>query len=473
MKKKIRIFSLLFCLVAFSAWAADFKSALNRVGVGPVSKMVKLWYDFNEGFKTGKQATEFFDFAGESLLEFDFKQLARSKYFQNQKNVHFSGEYKSPYYWVRLKKSNPNSLQFGDLSGRFQVIEYKGKEEDSFWFKTELVGNSGQWSAKKSLFAVDELLSMLSGDSAGNKLKQGQPIYKNLAGDSRRILNLYQETFPSFSSFVARYTRLSSLVTKKEKNQKKVTFFNLRGRLNMAALQADFPGLYEYLEELGELFVLKTSLIDKNGNRLASFHVNSETREIFWSFYCHQGKIVPQDKAGNLIFKDAISAKQAQTLALSIFASLRVKIYGLNFSFKNIVVRSKATISKTDTFQVSARLTKISTPQIAGSFYHVVPPWLIDIGMPGNMEELANRFIRVLVAGNYRKGSSFRFIWDAQQPKQGSIATVSAETEILDNPFARFAVKVINHRVIPTEDAFLDIKKGHARLCKAWLKDLK
>ena len=137
------------------------------------------------------------------------------------------------------------------------------------------------------------------------------------------------------------------------------------------------------------------------------------------------------------------------------------------------MVRSKATISKTDTFQVSARLTKISTPQIAGSFYHVVPPWLIDIGMPGNMEELANRFIRVLVAGNYRKGSSFRFIWDAQQPKQGSIATVSAETEILDNPFARFAVKVINHRVIPTEGAFLDIKKGHARLCKAWLKDLK
>ena len=174
MKNKIRIVSLLLCLVAVSSWAADFKSALNRVGVGPVSKMVQLWYDFNEGFKTGKQANEFFDFAGETLLEFDFKQLSRSKYFQNQKKVHFSGEYKSPYYWVRLKKSNPTSLSFGDLSGQFQVIEYKGKEEDSFWFKTELVGNSGQWSAKKSLFAVDELLSMLSGDSAGNKLKQGQ-----------------------------------------------------------------------------------------------------------------------------------------------------------------------------------------------------------------------------------------------------------------------------------------------------------
>ena len=118
------------------------------------------------------------------------------------------------------------------------------------------------------------------------------------------------------------------------------------------------------------------------------------------------------------------------------------------------------------------KLAKFPAPKVGGRFIGVVPPWMIDIGIPGSIDEYAHKLTKTLVKGNNGRGSRLYLKWDTKQGRK-VMFTAKGETEFVDNRFIKFGAKIWIRKFVPDDKAVEEVQQILQATTGALLNDIK
>ncbi|RME89407.1 MAG: hypothetical protein D6767_08465, partial [Candidatus Hydrogenedentota bacterium] len=177
------------------------------------------------------------------------------------------------------------------------------------------------------------------------------------------------------------------------------------------------------------------------------------------------------DKKGNPIFQEAFSMSGVKRYEFYAIMDAYMNLKGLKIRMGQSVSYGVWTKTPTEG-QFRFKLLSVKKNKVSGAFYHVIPTWLIDIAIPGNIEGLMNQFSQTMVKAHGGKGTRFSLGWN-HRIRNKTILTANMGTEFLDNRFVRFGLKIWAKKFRPDNEAQDQIRQLFGQLMKALLDDLK
>ena len=471
--------------VATSAFAYTFKDAISSISPGGNGlksglQWVELMHKANSQRKYGSSAQAFVKFLDEVVQDFDFGQLYDSKFMSGRDSgfhtVSLQGIAHSDHYKVDLIKGSYASVSMANLGNigsewGLKRIEKSIVEDTSFQGRVKIKAQLKQFSDITLLTFLEGLQKVVAAENLKSINPPPSNIYANIKGPGRKLLDEYHNTFPHFSERVAKYTKLKSLVTLETSGGKSYSKFNMIGSLNMGPLEDDFEEVHDFFEDLEGMANVTINIADTQGRLLSVFNLDSTKKQAIWKVYVYDGKVLPFSYKGKPYFDQAFSLKDLKKKGFFVSITAKFNIMGLKINMGKIVIRGdyKRAATKSTLFVKASRIPK---PQISGRVYHVIPTWMIDVSIPGNIDELAGKFTTVLEKGNDKKGTRLYASINRSNPSS-NILTANGSTEFIDNRFVKFGVKIWNKRFRPKKETFDEFEKFGGLISGDLIKDLK
>ncbi|MDX1958948.1 MAG: hypothetical protein SFU98_10265 [Leptospiraceae bacterium] len=425
-----------------------------------------------------KNAEEFHKFLAASLEQFEIDSLYNSKFVigdEKERWVTYSGKNLPNEFRLSLPNKPLETItiqNFGDFKAKYSLKKnstpsfkpevYTSSRSYSGFLQVEQ--NSGEFSYSKIVILLDSILKVLDPSNITN-IETVQTKYFNDVTDieSRKLIDLFANEFPELIKLTSLYVKVNSVVSKQETEKQAITKVNLKANLILSHIKMDYSYLGNYLDEITDLGNINILITNEQGNRVAEISLNSSNLGLELITFTKNGKLIPY--SSGIVKKNfpdqgfQFSNQNQKKLITQI--SFNGNIYGLKISNPSILAGIELQTAKQDgKLQVS--LSKINRTKVSGGFSYVIPSWLINLFIPGNMEELIYEFTSLLVHANANKGSFAKTIWK----KTGKANTIEAriETELLDNFFIGFGLKIWNFKVAPNEEARKEITKIIAKV---------
>lgn len=248
-------------------------------------------------------------------------------------------------------------------------------------------------------------------------------------------------------------------------------------RFRNESLEEKYPEVHEYLEDLGDLIQISGTLKDGDNRRLGTLHFDTGTQEMRFQTLIRGGAVVPVDDMEKPVLSAALDPTAVRRLRFSIRAKARFIVNGININLANISLggdyrRVRQDAMVTTRFKIPPKVT------ITGQAFGVVPTWLVDVFIPSNIGELATNFLKTLTRGNRGRGFEARTFIHGGRTGQ-SIWHLKQQSEILNNALIQIGARLMNHKIIPGEDAREEMKTWARKVmlavdadCAAMLKSL-
>jgi hypothetical protein len=433
------------------------------------------------------KAKEFHDYLEKSVSRFEFSDLYNSKYMKQaasgEKYLVYSGEYTKKAYRISLldkEFSEVGISKFGDFATRLSLKknEFSSVKEGSYSKSNSYTGELkartvfGKVSHETGLVLMEELLKVVDPQNVEKIAELPTKAYKELKGqDERKLVGILERDFPKFLKYINFYTKATKAAQIISHNGKKITRIDIQGTINKRTVQRDFPYLAEYLEDVLDLGWLHFEIRNTDGAKLLDLHLNSKTLEMKFLCFTTQGKVIPftvKEKTEILLDTKAIELSKLNNFPFQVKVDFYGNIYGLKFENPEILFHCNFQ-KKADTGILKAELRSIAPTKVSGGFSYLIPSWLIDIFIPGNMEEIVNHFFQVLVKANDGEGSFISLQWDRE--KTIWFFHTEARSEFLDNFFIRFGLRVWNHKIWPAESARKNLAQAVGRGIDLFIDD--
>lgn len=462
--KKILLILLLIPSISFAIF--DFKSAIKLTegkDKNSVSDFFKLLILSFTKVEYSKDVEEFHEFVRKSIDDFEIKKLFESKFLVsisvNTKSLTYLGKIYKDKIFIELNQKKSENKNFGDF---FTVLEIKKNEHsklkkstyknsNTYSLDLEIDQNFGVFSHEKILILFHELLKVIQLENIHKSEKESN-LFSNLkTAEEKKLVWLVENDFSELSKFFKKFIEVDQILKAKQN----ILEFHLKGRMLPKNIQREYPNLADYLESISDLGEIHLEFKNQFGT-LGEIHLLSEDLSLEAKFYTTKNSIIPYKKNKSdleLNLKNALSFQNLKNYEFKIQASFLAKIYGLYIENDKILVQSKFD-SKTNFGNLDLNLDEIDRTKVSGGFSYIIPTWAIDLVIPGNMEELIYDFTKVLKEANSR-GSFVNLSFFKK--KSNWDMKFNFETEVLDNFFIRFGLKVLNYKIKPNQDESKDL----------------
>lgn len=475
MKKHIPI--LLLVLFFSAAKYIGFADVARTVSGKSSDKIVDYLSLLRNAFavsKYDKNAEEFHDFLSGSFENFDFKSLYNSRYMEKGSNdsrwITYSGKYFKTHYFISLVNTPYETItnpDFGDYSAYFElkkkeISSYRSKaypKLPSYLLNLKVNSNFGSVSHETGSLALEQLLRVI--DPLNLKEMEGgeSKLYPKLKKpNERKIIYQLEKDFPKSIRFLNLYTTSSSLLAESEENST-YTKIQFSGELNQKNIRIHYPYLGDYLDNLKDLGWVKFDLVLPTGQKILQAGLSSEKLQLTATLFTKNGKLIPYTVSGkteNLDFKNEISFTNITKLDYKINIQFHGNIYGLHFDSN--AIRLNAHFSKkTNEGIFKFQFVDFEKIRVSGGFSYLIPVWLINFVIPGDLEELVNHFVLVLQKANDGKGTFGEFSWTNKSKNWEFNANV--QTEIVDSFLIRFGLRIWNNKFLPSVEAREELGK--------------
>lgn len=476
----------LFVFIATPVLALNtFRGAIDSLGPGSSGlksgrQMVSLWHNLLANLSFDGPTRSFISFFRDSLDNFDFEQLHKSAWLNGRRKgyhtITFAGQNQPNQYLVRWRPGNYLSNDFsklGNFGAEFGLKHNAESKGGGPSYSGEMFASIAlkQFSHKNGTLYLDEMLKVIDPGNMGQIKASSSTVFPNLKGHSRKIVDQMALELPNLALMFQTYTRAPSLLTVREDSSgRQYTDFHLRGVLRVDDFEDDYPELAEYLDDVRDFFKFKFYLTNKKGQILTSFLLDPSSESIVWKFKTAGGKVLPYDWKGNPTFEDGFRFQDLKDYTFFVNFNFYSNFHGLKFNTGNIVIRGhyhRDPKAGTLSFQI----TKIPDIKVSGFLYHMVPKWLIDVSIPGNIDELVARFTKTLIYANNGDGSKMYFSWNTKNPSD-VYWNIYGCSEFLDNRFVRIGLKIWNKKFIPRPEAFEQGRKFLSNFSGALVSDL-
>jgi hypothetical protein len=228
--------------------------------------------------------------------------------------------------------------------------------------------------------------------------------------------------------------------------------------LKTDALKRDYPSFGSYVEALIEALELNAKIVYRlpSGEEYATIVVNGPKRQLSLECMTENGRLVPRKVDGSPFFKGAFDPATVTHHHAEIVVKFSAQLLGLRVDGKDIVVGFKFDGSDSEA-RIASRLQSAPTPKITGAFVGILPPWAIDVFIPGTMEGYAKTFFTGLMRA---KGSQGSFLTSDVRLESGmSVSSHTLGTALVDNSFLLIGLRMIQKHLWPDDKVMDDISK--------------
>lgn len=494
MKVSVRKLIFLNTVLVFILFVFPILGALSLKdiphSIGPDGRAIsKQFLGFLKGAAKKVQydgrALEFHKYIEASLEKFELKKLYHSEFLQKTEDgthrVKYRGKFSSGGYKIHLEEKgvgNVSLSSFGDFSAQFDLKHnpkplYALYGETSYSGNLDLITHLGPFTHKHAVMAMETSLKFLDPQNVKQINAPATAIFKKVNyPEARKVLNDLSKSFPDLGKFLNYYFVLESLLVlseeKEPKGESAITQFNFKGSLSRNVAD-DYEELGDYLDTIKYLGWLKVKIENSKGKTLTEIRFQSKTPDISVKFVTKQGKILPYDSKGNLFPEDSFSIASLNHFPFQIRVSLEANLYGLLLENPEILI-SGVFVNHPDSGSLLFQVNRIEKFEVSGGFSYVIPAWAINLVIPGNLESIIHEFTETLVHANAEKGTKMTLSWNREGGR--TLMKTHVESELLDNFFIRFGLKIWNHKVLPSEEAREDIRKVFIRIMDLIIQDL-
>jgi hypothetical protein len=242
------------------------------------------------------------------------------------------------------------------------------------------------------------------------------------------------------SELFNRYSIIRSFLEIKNHNNIAYTRLAFKYGYRIDNLEDDFPELAKSLKNIEGLYKIRMTIKNGNDHTIMAIVFDSHEDALNLELYTRQGSIIPYDVQGNPLFSEGITPIYLKDFSYYAVLNMVHDVHGLKFVTDNVVVRFR--YQNTPVRGVwTMKLDEVSRTRISGSYYHIIPSWLIDFFIPNNMEQMIYDLSRVMLKGNDGLGSMVTFEWDRNDPKN-IMLHFTAVSEFMNNYFLKYGLGV-------------------------------
>jgi hypothetical protein len=121
--------------------------------------------------------------------------------------------------------------------------------------------------------------------------------------------------------------------------------------------------------------------------------------------------------------------------------------------------------------ELRGQMTHLPNVQVKGAALGFVPTGVIDLFIPGNIQSLVDKALRVACHGNSGKGLELRARYAGGASGHASL-DAGLTIEAVDDFLVKLGVSHFNHYVLPNEDQRADLRRVFADVQRAFSQDL-
>lgn len=447
---------------------------------GPALKEIaRLLEKTSLGVTHSGETEKFYRFMRSTLERFDFMKLWKSRYFTDAgdgfRGVTIEGRNREESYTVDLV--TPGEGRNGPSRPWDYDTVYALKKNDrslaggrSFVVSVRSRTATGSYSHRNGMAFVCGLLRVIDPHNIGRLNARECGLFKNLEGESRRVVNEFHRSFPRVSRFFDRYTVMRSLVSVHTHEGVPYTRCEMRYGYRMNVLKDEYPRLEKAFRDIRGLYLITMDFRLHSGDTILTLVFDSREDVLGCTFYTRNGRFVPFDASGRPLFTREIAPESLKDISYHAVMDMVHNVHGLKFTTNGTIIRfTYRDAPKKGT--VAVRIEEVGKTNISGRFYNVLPPWLIDLFVPDNMEQLIADVSRVMAAAHDGRGTSVILEWDTGDPA-GVTLDFSAVSEFVDNYFIRYGLRVWSKKMLADESFTTEARMITGRLLEALRKDL-
>lgn len=453
--------------------------APGRTGIPAMKEIAGVLDRTSLKIATNPETQEFFVFVTKTLEQFDFMKLYKSRYCDRKENgfctVTLQGCGSDKGYSVILDTPGSPRCPMKRLWDFRTDYSLKQNEHNVAGGKSFIVSVSsrtatGRYSQRNVMTFASSVLRVLDPVNMKGIRAPGAPVFSAIEGDSKNIVNDFHRSFPKISELLNRFVELRSVADVRVHNGIPYTSVEVRYGYRMKNLAADFPRLARSLEEIKGLFRITMDVKNPGGKTFLYLVFDSREEVFSLSCYTRQGKLIPRDGANNPVFSEEFSPAALTDFQYQAVLNMVHNVHGLIFTTPTTTV-SFGYRSAPAGGSWRIKLLDVSRTAITGSYYNILPPWLINAFIPDDMEKLIYNFSRVLIGGNDGKGAGVSFEWDTRNPAQVML-DFKAFGEFMDNQFLRYGLKVWSKKTLGDKKLGEEVKQLQGLFTTSFMDDL-
>jgi hypothetical protein len=350
---------------------------------------------------------------------------------------------------------------FGQMAGAFSLRPAPGAAESVYDVRMALDLELGElsWAEIQDALARTWRVVDLTGESSGAPLpaeldQAVTAIFPALDGESRRLAAKGLRAFPNFLALLPRFAIPRKLVATRHPEQPADghpawTEIDFTFELNRPYLEARWPRVATFFAKMEDLFESRFRLEDASGRELLRIEMETSRFTVRLRAAVSGGRLVPLGPDGARVFDGAVNPfmesgrpRWTGDLVLRV-AGITLRIEGVRFD------------AEYETHQgLTSFRTTFDTPpevKVEGALWGVVPIWVVDLLIPGNLEELGGKYFRTLAAANGGRGSIAQFIF--APGATSSRMSIRTQAALEDSGFAGFMMRLFGSRMRPDPEA--------------------
>ncbi|MBN2158226.1 MAG: hypothetical protein JW807_02435 [Spirochaetes bacterium] len=451
----------------------------GRKGGEAMKEVARLIEKTSVQVRSDRETEKFRKDLMKSLERFDFMKIYNSRYCTDYEDgyrgVTFQGCNRDDHYSVNLVTSDEDRCEVSRIWD-FRT-RYSMKKNDrcitggrSFIMSINSLTATKRYSHRNGLAFVDGLFRVIDPDNLRLLKAPECGLFTNLEGDARGVVNAFHKSFPGVSGFFERYAEIRSLLSVEKHAGVKYTRVDVRYGYRLDNLKEDFPRLAKSIRKIRDLYKIKLTFKNGAGHTYCIIVFDSRDDVLSMSFYTRRGRFVPWDGAGKPVLGEAVSPAAVRNIAFYAVMDMVHDVHGLKFTTNNVIIRVKWNESSARG-HLKIRMEDIPRTAISGSYYNIIPAWVIDLFIPTNMEQLIYDFSTVMVQADEGKGSYVSFNWDARDPNNVMLE-FNATSEFIDNYFIRYGLRVWSKKMMADDSFTVEAVKLTAKLLKVFKTDL-
>jgi len=479
--KKLIVLVIILSFCSFTYTDAVKKIGPGTRGASGAIDMLTLVKKLTTELRPDKKTKSLQNFIYNQLSRFDFDKIYQSSYFKplpdGYRGIKFIGTEKTRYFEIQHTYKDFNKVKlrkFGDYIELFALKKKKSKKtgQKTFSAYSKQKVFSGPYSNRNLLKFGSAVMRVIDPYNLARLPAGKLKHFTNLTGPSAKIANNYSRSFPELSGLLNKLFKLESFATVKTFRKKKYTHVDMVVSLREKNRKKEFPEISKYLKKIKNLFSVAYTF--KNANSHAYLRIRTASREKSFfrlEFLTAKGRFIPFKKITEPVFKEQFSPAAVRDYKFTIVSDSFFNVHGLKFSTTGALFAGHYTTNYRKA-RLVLKLKKYTKTRISGRFYSFIPPWLIDIFIPSNLDSYINDFAKVMENANNGEGSYMDFRWDFKK-RNKTIAYLKTSSEFLDNFFVRFSLKINDKTFIPKDGAVSEIEKLIILLTDNTIKDLK
>ncbi len=307
-------------------------------------------------------------------------------------------------------------------------------------------------------------------EAAPGTKKQVRALNPGLGEEDVAVLALLFESFPAFSTALARLGRVEDVRTVWHDRGYQALHVALRGLPER--FEEHYRHFSRHLDHMGRIAHAHTRWLDAQGRTLAEFELDSDALTLSARCYVKDGKLLPW--RGATVYEGEPVDPFGPLLARTKFVSdLRFKMLGVIMKLGQVALDASYE-PRPGSAQMSLHFTRVPKDiQVEGAALGFVPTGFLDLFIPGNIESITRDFLTVAAKGNNGRGVVASLtLGTADQETSEGVLDAAIELDAIDNFLVKVGVSMVNERVVPDDYAVQDAKRFVTDLHDAFVHDL-